>query len=609
MKCRFFQVFAQTKIYDLGSVALIFKIAELIRLPQSSKYSKVVELAKRRGFFWPAYELYGGVGGLISFGPLGKLLKLRVEEKWRETFVTRQSFFEIESPTVAPGRVFKASGHVGGFVDKMVQCMKCGRRYRADHLLEEEAKVENAEGLSLDELGRAIKEKGVVCPECGGQLNVPTLFNLMFKTAIGPYVESADYLRPEAAQGMFTDFERLREYARDKLPFAAAQIGHVLRNEISPRQGPIRLREFTIMELELFFDPQRPHCDRLDAVRDVRLIMLSAQSQLQGSERIEECSVADAVPSKLVQTEWQAYFMGLAQRFLLELGVPSDDLRFREKLPWERAHYASQLFDLEVNLDQLGWVEVAGFAYRTDYDLRGHMKESGEDLRVFEAYPEPVERRVKRFRVRRELLGPLLRDDAARVFKALEAMGSDEIESSLAGGYVMCEGYKIPREHFEAVEEIVIEKGRRFIPHVVEPSFGAERLVFSILEKSYSEREDRVVLKIPKDLVPVEVEVFPLVERAGLPEKAVSIHRALLQRGLRAEYDDSGSIGRRYARADEIGVPAAVTVDHQSLMDDTVTVRDRDSWRQVRVSVDKLPTLLREYLRGDTRFEDLGPPV
>jgi glycyl-tRNA synthetase len=603
------QVLLQTKIYDLGDVPLIFKIAELNLLPQSSRYSKVIELAKRRGFFWPAYEIYGGVGGLISFGPLGKLLKLRVEEKWRRTFVTQQSFFEIESPTVAPGRVFKASGHVDGFVDKMVQCMKCGRRYRADHLLEEEGGVKNAEGLSLDELGRAIKEKGVVCPECGGQLNAPTLFNLMFKTAIGPYVESVDYLRPEAAQGMFTDFERLREYARDKLPFGAAQIGHVLRNEISPRQGPIRLREFTIMELELFFDPEKPQCDRLGAVRDVTLAILSADSQLQGSERVEVCSAAEAVPRKLVQTEWLAYFMGLAQRFLLELGVPSEDLRFREKLPWERAHYASQLFDLEVKLDQLGWIEVAGFAYRTDYDLRGHMRESGEDLRVFEAYPEPVERRVKRFRVKKELLGPLLKDDAARVFKALEAMGPDEIERSLADGYVMCEGHKIPSEHFEAFEETVIEKGRRFIPHVVEPSFGAERLVYSILEKSYSEKEDRVVLKLPKDLAPVEVEVFPLVERAGLPGKAMSIYRVLLQEGLRAEYDDSGSIGRRYARADEIGVPVAVTVDHRSLEDETVTLRDRDSWRQVRVPVEKLPTLIREHLRGALSFEDLGPPV
>ncbi|MCS7364433.1 MAG: glycine--tRNA ligase, partial [archaeon GB-1867-035] len=230
------------------------------------KYDKIVELAKRRGFIWPAAELYGGVRGFIDFGPLGAALKRNIEEKWRRWFILRHQDFivEIETPVVMPARVFEASGHLEHFTDFIVECTKCHRKFRADHLIVEQTEIRDVEFLSIEELNSIIKEKNVKCPECSGKLGLVQTFNLLFKTTIGPYSESIGYARPEAAQGMFLAFKRVYEVMRNKLPLGIAQLGRVLRNEISPRQGPIRLREFTIMELELFFDPEDPKCPLFD---------------------------------------------------------------------------------------------------------------------------------------------------------------------------------------------------------------------------------------------------------------------------------------------------------------------------------------------------------
>jgi len=349
--------------------------------------------------------------------------------------------------------------------------------------------------------------------------------------------ETSAKLNPEAAQGIFVEFKRIFESARGRLPLGVAQIGHALRNEISPRQGPVRLREFTIIDVEFFLDPENRKCDRLQEVENDTLRLITAENKLKHDTEPITVTVKEALDKGIIKEEWQAYFMALAKNFLVELGVPEEQQRFIEKLEWERAHYSVQGFDQEVYLDRWGWTEVSGHNYRTDYDLSRHMKASGVDLTAFK-----------------------------------------ESESG----------------------------GKRFIPHVIEPSFGLDRLAYIALEYAYTKRKKRTLLSLARDIAPIQASVFPLVSKDGLPEKAKQVYQMLINEGFAVEWDESGSIGRRYARADEAGTPLGITIDYRTLEDGTVTLRDRDSWRQVRSEVDKLPELLHSYFRHKLDFEGLG---
>ncbi len=576
------------------------------------KYEKIMELARRRGFLWPSAELYGGVKGFIDFGPLGAVLKHNIEEKWRRWFIYRHQDFivEIETPVVMPARVFEASGHVEHFTDYIVECTSCHRKFRADHLIEEQADVKNIEGLSAKELTSIIREKGVKCPECGGVLSDVKTFNLLFKTTIGPYSENLGYARPEAAQGMFLAFKRVYEVMRNKLPLGIAQLGRVLRNEISPRQGPIRLREFTIMELELFFDPQDPSCPLFNEFEDEPLRLLSERDIRAGRQEPRTLSAKEAVNRGLILNEWQAYFMVLGRKFAESLGIPFDCQMFIEKLPEERAHYSAQTYDQVVKLDRWGWVEIAGYSHRTDYDLRRHMEYSGVDLRVSKPLlrPKIVEKTVVKPNMR--VLGPKLKGSAGVVLSQLAKLEPETIERELKDkGYIEIAGFKLTKEDLIVAKEKIEIKTRKFIPQVVEPSFGADRIVYATLEYAYSEKEGRIVLRLPRDVAPIQVCVLPLVNKDGLPELALRVYKLLRSHNFRVEYDDSGSIGRRYARADEIGVPLAITVDYQSLNDETVTIRDRDTWKQVRAKISDLPVLIKNYLSGELEFHQLGAPL
>lgn len=575
-------------------------------------YTVINELARRRGFFWQSYEIYGGVSGFATYGSLGARLKQNIEKKLRELFVNKLGILEIESPVITPGKVFEASGHVQHFKEPMVECMKCMNRFRADHLLREFANVSEAEAekLSLEELKEAIEKFKICCPDCGGQLGEPKHFLTMFKTTIGPYSEAVGYGRPEAAQGIFVEFKRLYEMAREKLPFGALQIGHALRNEISPRQGLIRLREFTIVDLEFFFDPEEPDCYLLKEVENETLGLLLAENRLKESDKITEVTVKEALKKGYIKAEWQAVFMALAKKLMIDLGVPAEKQRFIEKLPWERAHYSLQSFDQEVCVERWGWVEVSGHAYRTDYDLKCHGESSGVDMFVFKEYEEPVEKEQVVVKPVMAKLGPVFKAEAGKVVGLLSKADPSEVEASLKkNGHFVVGKYKVLPEHVYISREKTVEQGRRFIPHVVEPSFGSDRLLYVALEYAYSLKDDRVVLSFPQDIAPVQVGIYPLVSKDGLPERAVRLHKTLLDEGFIAEYDEAGSIGRRYARADEIGVPIGITVDYDTLENDTVTIRDRDSWRQVRSKIGDLPELLRKYFKRKIEFRDLGKPV
>ncbi|UCC59120.1 MAG: glycine--tRNA ligase [Candidatus Bathyarchaeum sp.] len=500
-------------------------------------------MAKRRGYFWPSYEIYGGVSGFLTFGPLGSLLKRRLEDKFRRFYIRPLGILEIETSIIMPGKVLEASGHVESFKEPTVECLKCQHKFRADHLLQEFGEMSDTETekLTLQAVVEEIKNRNIHCPECGGDFSKAEQFMTMFTTTIGPYSDSVGYGRPEAAQGIFVEFKRIHESARGKLPLGVVQIGHALRNEISPRQGPVRLREFTIIDIEFFLDPENTKCERLHEVENDTLRLITAENKLNGVTEPIEVTVKEALNKGIIKKEWQAYFMALAKRFLVELGVPEDKQRFIEKLEWERAHYSVQGFDQEVYLERWGWTEVSGHNYRTDYDLSRHMKFSGVDLTAF--------------------------------------------------------------------KETENEGGKRFIPHVVEPSFGLDRLVYVALEYAYTKKKKRTLLSLSRELAPLQMGVFPLVSKDGLPEKAKEVYQMLINEGFTVEWDESGSIGRRYARADEVGTPLGVTVDYQTLEDGTVTLRDRDTWKQVRSKIENLPELLHDYFRNKIDFEGLGQLV
>lgn len=578
----------------------------------ADKYEKISALARRRGFFWSSYEIYGGVSGFINWGPLGSVMKRKIEDKFRDMFIRRLGLYEIETPIISPEIVFKASGHLESFREPMVECGDCKRRFRADHLLQEFADLPSQETdrMGLEEIKRAIEEHEIKCPDCGGPLGEPKYFLTMFKTTIGPYSDMVGYGRPEAAQGIFVEFKRLYEQVREKLPVGFAVIGHALRNEISPRQGPMRLREFTIIDLEFFIDPESPECPLLKQVADETLNLVLVENRLKGSEEPVELTVRDAVDRGYIKMEWQAFFMALAKRFLEDLGVPDEKQRFIEKFEWERAHYSSQGFDQEVYLDRWGWVEVSGFNDRTDFDLKGHMRESGEDMRVFKLHPKPTVKKEKIVKPVIRNIGRDFRGDTQKVLDLLSKMRPEEVEKQLReNGYFMLEGFRILPNHIEFEEHEIEEKGRRFIPHVIEPSFGSDRLAYVALEYAYTVKDGRVILRLPRDIAPVQLAVLPLVQKDGLPEKAREVYEALIDEGFSVEYDEAGSIGRRYARFDEIGTPLCITVDYETLPDDTVTLRDRDSWRQVRTSVKQLPRLLWDFFRFKIDFSGLGSPV
>ena len=570
---------------------------------------KIFEIGKRRGFFWQSYEIYGGVAGFYDLGPYGLLLKNNIIEEWRRHFILRHQeiIVEIETPIIGPERVYIASGHVESFTDPIVKCEACGKIYRADHLIEEKLNIK-AEGLSKSELEEIIIKNDIKCPACGGKFREVQFFNLLFRTQIGPYAGHIGYIRPEAAQGMFLAFKRVYQAMRNRLPLGIAQIGRVARNEISPRQGIIRLREFTIMEFEFFFDPQEPGVNEYIASKsNSKLRILTADARKKGDSKPQEYTLSEVVEEKIVLNPWLAYWMSESQDFLIKLGIPLERQFFEEKLPEERAHYSVQTFDQLVKTERWGWIEVSGHAYRTDYDLKRHMAESGRDLYVTKQLKKPIKRHVTIVRVDRRELGRRYGAKAREIEKKILSEDPKRLlEAKKKGLPIVIEGCKVEPSMYSIEEKEVEEKVRRFIPHVVEPSFGSERLLYIVLEYSLRVKNDRTILSLPRRLAPIKVAVFPLLSREDMVLKAKEVYEMLKGWGYTVIYDDSGSIGRRYARADELGVPLAVTVDHRTLEDDTVTLRDRDTWKQIRVSLENLRSAIDEYIWTGRSLEELS---
>lgn len=428
---------------------------------------KVVSLCKRRGFIYPGSEIYGGLAGTYDYGPLGVMLKRNIQNSWWRHFVeSRDDMYGIDAAILMNPKAWEASGHVSGFSDPLVECPKCKKRFRADH-------VESKDGKRL-------------CPDDKATLGEARQFNMMFKTNVGAMEDasSISYLRPETAGGMFVNFKNVMDSFHPKLPFGLAQIGKAFRNEIAPRDFIFRLREMEQMEIEYFCNPK----------------------------------------------DWEKTFEHLRSEFnhwLLSIGLPKEKIHEVEIADGDRAHYSKRTIDFEFDFP-MGQQELAGLAYRTDFDLRQHGDYSKVDLSYF-----------------------------------------DE------------------------------ETKERFIPHCIEPSIGVERTVLAVLSSAYKEEqvgdEMRAVLSFSPSIAPVQVAVLPLSKKEELSVPAEKLATSL-KKHFRTQYDETQSIGKRYRRQDEIGTPYCVTFDFDSLNDNAVTVRNRDTMIQERVAIDTLAEYLKEKL-------------
>ena len=436
---------------------------------------RIVSLAKRRGFIWQGSEVYGGMRGTWDYGPLGLALKRKIMNEWWEFFVeNREDMFGVDAAIIMNPKVWKASGHAATFADPLVEDLKTGERYRADHLLKD-AGIE-AEGLSNEKITEIIREKGLKSPK-GNDLSDVRSFNMMFQTNVGAVVNenSVAYLRPETAQGIFTNYKNVVDAFYPSLPFGLAQQGKAFRNEISPRDFVFRSREFEQMEIEYFVKPENWESEFEKLLQLVRKFLTEK--------------------------------MGLPKESLFELEVPAED----------RAHYSKRTVDFEFNYP-IGKEELMGIAYRTDFDLGNIQRASGKSMEYTD---------------------------------------------------------KQTRE--------------KFIPHVIEPSFGVERLLMAVLSNAYTEVESegktRTYLALPENLAPTKIIVAPLLKnKEALVEKAKEGYSELRKKYKNVEVDLSGKVGKVYAKADEIGVPKVVVIDFETVEGDgLVSVRNRDDASQIRV--------------------------
>ena len=564
-------------------------------------HEKMFNIARKRGFLWPSFEIYSGVSGFTDYGPLGASLKNNIMQKWRKQYIAGEGFHEIEGPTVMPMEVLKASGHVDNFTDPTTKCNDCGEVFRADHIIEEAIGID-VESLPNEEMDKIVEDNNIKCPSCGGSLANIWNYNLMFKTQIGAKGDKTGYMRPETAQGIFILFKRLSRFFKNKLPFAAVQLGKSYRNEISPRQGVIRLREFTQAEAEIFLDPEDKTHPKFSKIADETLYLASQDVQLNEKETLE-LTAQEALDQGIVSSETLIYQLYLAKKFLNEIGINDDVLRFRQHLPGEMAHYALDCWDVECLTDKYGWVEIIGIADRGDYDLTAHSKFSNEELDIYKEFDEP--KLIKKTVIKPNLkkFGPAFKGDSPKIKTFIENLSEDEVSEIKAAieadGKFTLEldgSYEILEEHliFEDIEEEI--KGEKIVPHVIEPSFGIDRILYCTLLHSFKETEEKDYFQFAKEIAPIQVSVFPLMNKDGLGEIAVEITHDLREAGFTVDNDTSGTIGKRYARADEVGVPIAITVDFDTKEDNTVTIRDRDTEEQERVEIGALKEVIKEKL-------------
>ncbi len=496
---------------------------------ESKEEKEFLSFIQEAGLVWgPSPEIYGGVSGFYTYGPLGKLLKNKVENSVRKIFNTN-GFREIEGPTILPDKVWKASGHLETFEDRIIKCKKCEATFRADKLIEENNEV-SADAFSDDKILKFIKEKEINCPSCSGKLeNKLERQSLMMKTKVAGQESS---LRPETATVTYLPYPRLYNYFRKKVPFSVYQIGKAYRNEISPRQHVLRGREFTQAEGQLFIDPEeKNNWEKFKNIKKTKLPFWDWKSQDKNKES-QKISLEEAMEKKLIQSKAYAWCLWLAYTQFEKFGIPKERIRLRQHHPDEMAFYANDAWDIELKLNNYGWTEVCGVHDRGDYDLKQHGEASGTKL------------------------------------------------------------------------EAIRENGERFVPHILEIAFGTDRPTYALIDIFYDKKEadeGKTTFKIPYQIAPIDVSIFPLMKKPELLKFSQEI-KETLEEDFIIDYDISGSIGKRYLRSAKAGTPYAITIDYDSIENQDVTIRDRDTEKQIRIKKDDLKDTIRKLLKKEIEF-------
>jgi glycyl-tRNA synthetase len=570
-------------------------------LEGAERFDEIVALAARRGFFSPSAEIYGGLAGFYDYGPLGAVMMRRMVAAWINYWTRREGFFLVDTPTIGPEAVFRASGHLDKFADPALECTKCGASFRPDEVagairlgdgdLPAKLKLllDTLKTTSLAKLGAegSVTLELVACPKGAlhdfGDLASAKQVNLMFSTQVGSGAKTTAYLRPETAQGIFWLFPALLRHNRGRVPFGVAQVGLGYRNEIAPRNALFRMREFHMAEVEVFFDPSTKKWPRF---KDLEGMEATFHDQ---SGAIHLATFREMVNSGVIRSEIVAHFAAAAYELVRSFGVPDERMRLRQHMPGEMAHYAQDCWDLELETS-LGWIECAGIADRGGYDLTRHQEYSGADMSVFVPFDAPKMVEVDGFSPDFRALGPLFRAEAAAVGEAVKAATAASLQPDgslkvkVAGTDVVVDPSLFKRE--TRTEK---KSGDSFVPHVVEPSFGLDRIFFALMDAAFArvekEGEPYTILRLDPRVAPITACVFPLMPKDGMETAAEQVHLELSRAGIPSQYDDSGSIGKRYARADEAGVPFCITVDYESLTDNAATLRLRDTQAQERVPI------------------------
>ncbi|TAQ88282.1 hypothetical protein B7494_g3389 [Chlorociboria aeruginascens] len=637
-------------------------------------------MLRRRMFYTPSFGSYKhGVSGLFDYGPPGCALQANVIDVWRKHFVLEEDMLELDCTVLTPAEVLETSGHVERFVDWMCKDPTNGDVIRADHFVRDslEARLrgdrktrglevereagdkkswaENVEAMILsdevvkeyeevlakldnyngEELGQLIKGYKLKNPTTGVEPSEPVAFNLMFRTSIGSSSNVPGYLRPETAQGQFLNFAKLLDFNQQRMPFASASIGKSFRNEISPRAGLLRVREFLMAEVEHYVDPEggKKH-ERFEEVKDVELVLLDRHTQLAGQTNFQKISIGKAVADGTVDNETLGYFLARINLFLEKIGIDKSKIRFRQHMANEMAHYATDCWDAEL-LTSYGWIECVGCADRSAYDLTVHAKKTGAPSKIRERLSKPLTTVEWEIKSNNMTFGPHFKRNREAVQAALEAIPQSHRESLAASlesnGKITVDVdglglVEIGRDLVTIDKRTRVQSIREYTPNVIEPSFGIGRILYALLEHTYWERNGDdsdgrsvsgipssnitmptiQVLSFPPIIAPTKVVILPLSSQESFKSLLKQISQKLRLMGISNRIDGSSTtIGKRYSRNDELGTPLGITIDFQSFNDGTFTLRDRDSTRQVRGGEEKILAAIKGMVEGTKVWADI----
>ena len=599
---------------------------------------------KQRFFYYPTAALYGSSSGLFDLGPHGTSIKWNLIDSWKKMFIEEdENIFAIETASVVPEKVLNASGHVQKFQDLLVKGSVTAEYLRIDHLVQKQLeKRPNDEyrwndvqeivySNDIPRIKQLLIEIGLTKnPSTSNELSEPIEFNLMFQTKLGVEGSRNAFLRPELAQGIFTNFVHLLRQTDGSLPFGVASVGNVFRNETSSRQGLIRTREFTLAELEYFFHPQDTTHSGLDKIPQETLLPILSAEQQKSSQDVVDTSIASIKESGLVTNDIILYYMHKAFVFLVQNGIDPSRIRFRQHMSNEMAHYANDCWDVEIESLQYGWIECVGIANRTNFDLMRHNEHSGRSnqLMVFVPFAKGKSYKEKVLQVKpvQPAFGKAFQNKSSAIIQYVNQLSASQLQlfhqniqnSECVTVEIEGEQFELEKKHLSFKEIEVTRTGEHVIPHVIEPSFGINRILYCILEHSFRIRSidaARSFLSLPATLAPITCEVLVMKKSPEYIDIMNSIGNKLSDQGIRHRKDaKTKSIGKRYSVIDEIGTPFVITIDDateaeskESIDDATVTLRERNSMQQSRIQIRRLPQVLNDLYYQKKIWKDFVP--